>query len=364
MSRGHMRDFIWKVQGWLEAAYEWIRDLIRRVLPHEEDSPELRSLKLYVFLFVGIIGLMLVIGGVTFGIAVRGQPETLVPNLQGKDILDALMDLQGKELYADVQVQYSSDVDKGTVLSQRPAPGTLVKAGKRVILRVSKGPIIDKVENYVGMSLDDVKVHLQTLFASHSPNIIIKTPIIYQYRPGVPSGRVLAQSPAPDTKITGVTSLELVVSQEQGAVSTVTVGDYVGKSFEEAIQELTRDNIPFTFAVKASAKGADPGAVISQNPPKGSQAEYGQVIQLTMTAPSNVGKDNVFGLFQFALPPQAIAVNIRLVIVSDSMPKEIFSMKHPGGPLGVPYIVPEGSDLVLYVLDQEVAREKATAIQF
>jgi hypothetical protein len=30
----------------------------------------------------------------------------------------------------------------------------------------------------------------------------------------------------------------------------------------------------------------------------------------------------------------------------------------------VPYIVPEGSDLVLYVLDQEVAREKATAIQF
>ena len=63
-------------------------------------------------------------------------------------------------------------------------------------LRVSRGPIIDKVENYVGMSLDDVKIHLQTLFATHSPNIIIKTPVIYQYKPGVPSGRVLAQSPA------------------------------------------------------------------------------------------------------------------------------------------------------------------------
>jgi beta-lactam-binding protein with PASTA domain len=361
-----MRDFFWKVQGWLEAAYEWTRDLIRRILPHDEDSPELRSLKLYIFLFVGIIGLMLVIGGITFSIAVRGQPETLIPNLQGKDVLDALMDLQGKELYADVQVQYSSDQDKGIVLSQRPAPGTLVKAGKRVTLRVSKGPVIDKVENYVGMSLDDVKVHLQTMFASHTPNIIIKTPIIYQFKPGVPSGRVLAQSPAPNTKITGVASLELVVSQEQGAVSMVTVGDYVGKSFDEAIQELTRDNVPFAFSVKAASKGANAGAVISQNPPKGAQAEYGQVIQLTMTAPTatSVGKDNVFGLFQFTLPPQAIAVNIRLVIVSDSLPKEIFSMKHPGGPLGVPYIVPEGSELVLYVLDQEVARQKATAIQF
>jgi beta-lactam-binding protein with PASTA domain len=359
-----MRDFFWKIQAWLEAAFEWTRDFLKGVLPHEEDSPERRSLKLSVFLFVGIIGLMLVIGGITFSIAVRGQPETLVPNLQGKDILDALMDLQGKELYADVQLQYTSDTEKGTVLSQRPTAGTLVKAGKRVILRVSKGPIIDKVENYVGMNLDDVKSHLQTLFASHSPNIVIKTPVIYQYRPGVPSGRVLAQSPAPNTRITGVTALELVVSREEGAVSMVTVGDYVGKSFEEALQELTRDNVPFAFAVKGSAKGADPGSVISQNPPKGAQAEFGQVIQLTMTAPTNVGKDNVFGLFKYALSPQAIAVNIKLVIVSDAMPREVLSMKHPGGPLSVPYIVPEGSELVLYVLDQEVAREKAAAIQF
>lgn len=361
-----MKDFIWKVRRWLESAYEWGRDLVRRVLPNEEDSPEFRSLKLYVFLFVGIIGLMLVIGGVTFGIAVRGQPETLVPNLQGKDVLDALVELQNKELYADVQVQYSADLDKGIIMSQRPSPGTLVKAGKRVTLRVSRGPIIDKVENYVGMSLEEVKSHLQTMFASHTPNIVIKTPVIYQYKPGVPSGQVIAQSPPPNARIVGVTTLELVVSRELGAASTVTVGDYVGKNFQEAIQDLTRDNIPFSFAVRASSKGSEPGAVIAQNPPKGTQAEYGQVIQLTMTAPSasSVGKDNVFGLFKYALPPEAIAVTIRLMVVANTEPKEIFSMKHPGGPLSVPYIVPEGSDLVLSVLDQEVAREKATAMLF
>ncbi len=276
------------------------------------------------------------------------------------------MELQNKELYADVQIQYSSDLDKGVIMSQKPAPGTLVKAGKRVVLRVSRGPIIDKIENYVGMSLEDVKVHLQTMFASHTPNIVIKTPVIYQYKPGVPSGQVLAQSPAPNTKIMGVTSLELVVSQEQGATSTVTVGDYIGKSFQEAVQDLTRNNIPFSFAVKPSSKGSDPGSVIAQNPAQGTQADYGQVIQLTMTAPtaSSVGKGNVFGLFKFSLPPQAIAVTIRLMVVADSEPKEIFSMKHPGGPLSVPYIVPDGSELVLSVLDQEVAREKAIAMQF
>jgi beta-lactam-binding protein with PASTA domain len=359
-----MKDFIWKVRNWLERAYEWVRDFVRKVAPHADDSPEIRNLKIYSFLFVGIIGLMIVIGAVTFAIAVRGQPETLVPNLQGRDVLDALVDLQSKELYPDIQIQYSSEIEKNLVISQRPSPGTLVKAGKRVTLRVSKGPVIDKVENYVGMNLDDVKIHLQTLFASHSPNLLIKDPVLYRHENGTLAGKVLAQSPAPGTKITGLTYLELVVSQEQGGESTISVGDYAGKSFQEAMSELTRDNVPFAFTVRKAAKGAASGTVIDQNPDKGAQMAYGQVAQLTMTAPADVGKDNVFGLFKFSLPDQPIAVNIRLVIVSDSEPKEILSMKHPGGPLAVPYIVPEGSELVLYVLDQEMARAKATPLQF
>ncbi|HEY9595483.1 MAG TPA: PASTA domain-containing protein, partial [Spirochaetia bacterium] len=344
--------------------YRWAADLVYRITPHADDAPEVRSLKIYVFLFVGIIGLMIIIGSVTFGIAVHGQPETLVPNLQGRDILDALVDLQGKELYPDVQVQYSTTIDKDIIISQRPAPGTLVKAGKRVTLRVSKGPIIDKVENYVGMSLDDVKIHLQTLFATHSPNIIIKNPIVYTYRPGVPTGRVLAQSPAPGTKINGITDLELVVSQDQGAVSTITVGDYVGKSFQEALQELTRDNVPFAFTVVKPGKNADPGSILDQTPGKGAQIPYGQIVQLKMAAPTNIGRDNIFGLFKFSLPDQPIAVDVRLVLVSDSEPKDILTMKHSGGPLSVPYIVPAGSELVLYVVNQEVDREKAVAMQF
>jgi eukaryotic-like serine/threonine-protein kinase len=359
-----MRDFIWKLQNWLEKALAWTQAFLRKVLPHAEDSPELRSLKIYVFLFIGIIGLMLMIGGITFAIAVRGQPETLVPNVQGKDVLDALIDLQTKELVPEIQVQYSADSAKDTVLSQRPAPGTLVKAGKHIILRVSKGPVVDKVENYVGWMLTEVKSHLQTVFATHSASIVIKTPIIYQYKAGVPSGQVIAQSPPAGTKITDVTYVELVVSQDQGAASSVVAGDYVGKSFQEAIQELSGDSIPFAFTLTKTAKGAA-GSVVDQNPDTGTPLASGQVVQLTMLAPAaaSIGKDNIFGLFKYSLPDQPIAVSVRLVIASDSQPQEIFSTKLAGGPLSVPYIVPDGSELVLYVLDQEVDREKAVAVR-
>ncbi len=359
-----MRDFIWKARVWLEQAADWTVTFVRKVLPNAEDSAETRSLKLTIFLFVGIIGLMLVIGGVTFSIAVRGQDETLVPNLEGKDVLDALTDLQSKELYPDIQVQYSTSYDRNIVISQRPAPGTLVKAGKRVTLRVSRGPVIDKVENYVGMSLDDVKIHLQTLFASHTPNLIIKEPILYRFENGTAPGKILAQSPQPGAPITRLTYLELVVSQDQTGETMVSVGDYVGKNFQEAIADLTKSNIPFAFTVQKSASGKAPGSVIAQNPGPGEKISFDQVVQLTMTAPGDVGKGNVFGLFQYSLPQEPIAVDISLDIVSGSDRKNVLAMKHPGGPLAVPYVVPDGSDIVLTVLDQEVTRQKATPLGF
>ncbi len=359
-----MRELFWNVREWVEKAVEWTVEFARKVLPNAEDSAETRSLKLTIFLFVGIIGLMLVIGGVTFSIAVRGQDETLVPNLEGKDVLDALTDLQSKELYPDIQTQYSTRYDRNIVISQRPAAGTLVKAGKRVTLRVSRGPVIDKVENYVGMTLDDVKIHLQTLFATHSPNLIIKDPILYRYESGVPPGQVLAQSPRPGAPITGLTYLELVVSEDQTGQTMLTVGDYVGKNFQEAISDLTKANIPFAFTVQKAPAGKTPGAVIAQNPAAGEKISYDQVVQLTMAAPGDVGKGNVFGLFQYSLPQEPIAVDISLDIVSGTDRRNVLTMKHPGGPIAVPYIVPDGSDLVLTVLDQEVARQKAAPLGF
>ena len=359
-----MRDFIWKVQGWVEQAYQWTRQFVLSIVPHDEDSAEIRSLKLTVFLFVGIIGLMIVIGAITFSIAVRGRQQTLVPNLQGKDVLVALMELKSRELYPDIQETVSTAADKYQVLSQRPAPGTLVKAGKLVTLRVSKGAVLDTVENFVGMSLEDVKAHLQTLFAtSNTPNLVIKDPVIYRYEPGVAPGKVLAQSPKAGTPITDVTTLELVVSQDQGAQSQIVVGDYVNKSFDEAMTELIQDDIPFAFTVKKATKDQAAGAVVAQNPAKGGRLAYGQVLQLTMTPPQDVGKDNVFGLFKFTLTEQPIAVNIELDVVSSSGSKPLLAMKHPGGPIAVPYIVPAGSQLVLNVLDQEVARQDASSAQ-
>jgi beta-lactam-binding protein with PASTA domain len=358
-----MRDLLWKVRNSLERALEWTRVAVRKVLPHDSDSQETRNLKFTAFLFVGIIGLMILIGLVTFSIAVRGQEETLVPNVQGKELVAALIDLQGKELYPDIQVQFSTKIEKNIVIDQRPAPGTLVKAGKRIILRVSKGPIIDKVENYVGQGLAEVKSHLQAMFATQSPNLLIREPVMYRYEADTTPGIILAQSPKPGKQITGLTYLDFVVSKGQGD-SLAEAGDYKGMSFQEAIGELMKAGIPFTFTVQKPAKGQQPGTVSEQNPAPKEKLAYGQIMQLTMSVPASIGKDKVFGLFKFTLPDYPIAVDIRLKVISEGGEATLLAMKHPGGPLAVPYIVPEGSEIVLSVLDEEKAREPGVQLSF
>ncbi len=358
-----MRDIIWQIRSFLERAYKWTRDFLTRILPNQNDSQEVRSLKFTVFLFVAIIGCMIAIGFITFSIAVRGEEQTLVPNVKGKDLIAALQDLQSKELFPTVQVQFSTKAEKNVVLDQSPAPGTLVKAGKRVALRVSKGPVLGEVENYVGQSLDEIRGYLQTLFSTNSPNLLIKEPPIYRVSPGVTPGTIIAQSPKPGTKISGLTYLEFVVSQGEGE-AYAEVGTYTGMSFQEAITDLTRNNLPFFFSVQKPQKGQQPGGVVSQSPSPKAKLPYGQLVQLVMAAPSSPGKDKIFGVFKYSLPDYPILVDIRLDVISDTGTAPLLSMKHPGGPLSLPYIVPDGSELVLSVLDKEEVREKASAFEF
>jgi beta-lactam-binding protein with PASTA domain len=357
-----MRDFFWRVGKWFAGAGVQVRDTVRRALPDDRDTPEVRGLKLTVFLFVGIIGLMVLIAAATFGLASQGQIQTLVPNVTGKDLVTALVEMQEKELYPRVQVQFSSETEKNIIMDQNPAPGTLVKAGKRITLRVSKGPVLQEVENYVGRNLDEVRSYLQTLYASHSPNLVVGEPV-YRVEKGSAPGTILAQSPKPGAQISGLTRLEFVVARGEGELASA-VGQYTGLSFSEAIGELTKADLPFFFTVQKAEKGQRAGSVVSQEPAAGSRISLGGAVQLVMTPPENPGRGKIFGLFRYTLPDYPILVDIRLDVIAETGRLTILSARHGGGPLAVPYIVPEGSDLVLTVLDKEEVTVPASSYKF
>jgi len=328
-----------------------------KILPTYKDPPEKKKFKLVVLMIVGMLLLMLLLGLLTFFLSLHGAEQVTVPAVEGKDLIPALIELQEKELYPRVQVRFSSDYEKGLVLEQKPAPGASVRVGRRVTLVVSRGPVIDRIEDYVGQKLEDVRVPLQTVFASSQALLKIKQPSSSVFDESAP-GTILAQKPPAGQPLDSATELELVVSRGPKG-ETVTVAKYVDLRFQDAVAELSSANIPFAFTVRRAQGDEKSGVVVSQTPEAGSEITYGSVVQLVMTRPASVPSGKVFGVFEYSLPAYPIMVDVSLDAISPEGSTTVMAMKHPGGPIAVPYLVDDKSELVFYIFDKEEIRQAA-----
>jgi len=306
-----------------------------------------------LIIFTGIIALAV------FFLALRGAEQTMVPNVQGKELTAALLELQVKELYPRIQLRYSqSAADKGTILDQDPSPGSIVKAGRRIKLVVSRGVVVDKVEDYVGQNIDDVKMHLQTLFSTSSrPLLSVKEPPIYKFSTEA-AGTVLEQKPESGIDVSGPTRLEFVVSRgPENAM--VKVPDLVGLPFVDAMDRIRESGVVFAFSVKAPQGKETEGNIVSQVPAGQTVVTANTRVAVVVAAPSKVPEGEVFGLFQRSLPSYPYPLSVKLeALLPTGERRRIVSADHPGGDFSAPYRLPEGSVLILSVLNKEVVREE------
>jgi len=305
-------------------------------------------------IILGLLLLMFLSFIITFFVAVRGAEQTLVPDVTGELLIDGLIDLQDKELYPRIQVRFTEDpLEKDHIIAQDPQPGSVVRAGRRVKLTVSKGAVVDKVGDYVGQNLVDVKTQLQTLFASYKPLLIIREPVIYVYDDS-PAGTILEQKPEAGMQISGLTELELIVSR--GPVGErYVIDDFSGLKWQDALNRLVRSDQPFVFKIDEEAKDGSVSTVTGQVPKAGNSVLRGTPIELTISTPSKLGRDERFGTFEIALPDYPISVD--LVIekeLSGGKTETLLEMKHPGGTFSIPYREPAGTVLNLKVYDEKV----------
>ena len=165
-------------------------------------------------LFAALLCLvMVVVALIAFFAVLKGAERVMVPDVRNMELADALVKLQERELYPRIALRFTDNPqDKNTVLEQSPIAGSIVKAGRRVKLTVSRGAVLDKIENYVGQDLESVKLHLQSLFSASRPLVTIREPPMYRFDEAAP-GVILEQKPLPGTEISGSTVLDVIVSK-------------------------------------------------------------------------------------------------------------------------------------------------------
>jgi len=316
-------------------------------------------LRMFIFSVAGLIIFVSIIAVSVFFIAVRGAEQTMVPDLKGKELTEALLELQVKELYPRLQLRYSqTSADKGLIIEQEPRPGTIVKAGRRIRLVVSQGVVINKVENFIGRNLNDVKIDLQTIYTSagSAPLLSIKEPVMYEFSSENP-GIILAQKPEPGTDISGQVTLEFVVSRGREN-DAVTVPQLTGLSISKALELISGSGINFSFTERDRRENEKGETVVSQTPPAQTTIPITTVVQLTVVKPEKLENNEIFDIFRYTIPPNPYPLEVRLEALLPSSERiRLFTANYSGGNFTVPYKLPAGTTLVLSMYNREIHRQ-------
>ena len=298
-----------------------------------------------IFAFI----LMVLICLAVFFNYVRGPERVLVPEVRGKNLREALIEMQSRELYPKITQRYSDNPDdENTILEQSPSAGSIVRGYSRVNLVVSRGVVVQELENYVGQNFDEVKMNIQTTFAgSSNPLIVISAP---EYKGDLSAaGTILEQEPPEGTKISEPITLKLVVSRGPNFDNT-RVPYLIGKNIEQMQSQMAGSRVIYDFETHFASGDEKAGTVTSQQSFDSEFVKNYSRMTVELALPRGQIDGKVCGIFTDSLINYPYPVQMRLDAADkDGNIRTVVNFLHIGGKVTIPYIEEKGTVLTLYV---------------
>lgn len=250
-----------------------------------------RSIKAF-FQVASLLLLLVTVGMlsaiITIHFAIHGA-EVEVPSLKGMTISEARSVTAGLGLNLNVDNRYySGEVAAGHILTQSPAPGTVVRREWHVRISESLGPQKVDVPNTVGLQERVAELQLRRAGLDVGPTVHLPSATAAE-------GLVLAQDPpAHALDIAQPTVSLLVASPDEEQPDGYVMPNLVGKPVLSAQLQLSKVGIktatPTYQAVPVGEVGAGndaprlpviPGSVIAQSPPAGARVDQTTIVKLT-----------------------------------------------------------------------------------
>ncbi len=248
-----------------------------------------------------LVTIALVSALITMRLAVHGA-EVQVPVLRGRTLPQAVAELRAKDLQAGIDGHYYSETQPaGVVLTQRPAPGTLVRKSWRVRVTISLGPQKVAIPSVDGMNETLASITIRR--TGLQVGAVVGVPYAY-----APENTVIAQTPTGRaTDVEGPRVSILTAHPALPPEDASVMPDMIGENFTQAalaiihagfklapLQNATTttsaaaatDQAAAANATSPSTNGATtavpPGSVIAQVPAAGTRLPTGSTIQLTV----------------------------------------------------------------------------------
>lgn len=186
----------------------------------EEGKKELKGALLAFFWALVAVALLagIVFGAINFWMQ-GAPPEVRVPNYVGMNQTDAeaILKQQGLKMEVGREV-YNPTRPSGTVLSGQPRPDTVVRAGRQILVTVSRGKEPIRMYDFRDLTLDQAKRIMQ----KHGLRL---GEIVNQFDDSIPQGSIISQFPEAAQYFHRYDPISLVVSRGPMSHSTTSDSD-------------------------------------------------------------------------------------------------------------------------------------------
>jgi serine/threonine-protein kinase len=223
---------------------------------------------------VFVLGLIvwLIAGGASL-ISFGGNTNSniVVSNVVGKTYEEAFATLTAQDLLVSKQLQVSSTIPAGTVISTDPPAGQEVGPKTTVSVLVSSGQELALMPNLVGMTEQDA------ILAITNAKLVLGT-ITQSDSPSVAKNMVMSSDPAANQQITAGTIVNIVIS-----TGSVLVPNIVNLEISDARSQLTSPQVGYLVEtqVDPTCTGIAGTTVTAQSIAPGIQPQM-QTIVLTL----------------------------------------------------------------------------------
>jgi serine/threonine-protein kinase len=199
--------------------------------------------------------------------------RVVVPSTVGGSYEEAVGSFTPLGLTAVIlEKRFDEEIAKGRIIESVPPGGGKVDAGGSVELIISKGPERYTVPTITGLTPEAAQVTI-TKFP-----LTVGT-ITEVFNSEIPKGFVISTSPTSGSSVKRDTQVNLIVSK---GIEQVALDNYVGKSGEQALNELTEAGFDVESGY-AFSETTPELAVISQNPAGGATANKGAKVSILIS---------------------------------------------------------------------------------
>jgi len=199
--------------------------------------------------------------------------RVVVPSTVGGSYDEAVSSFTPLGLTAVIlENRYDEEIAKGRIIESEPPGGGKVDAGGSVKLIISKGPERYTIPSTTGLTPEAAQVAI-----SKSPLTI--GAVTEVFNSDIPAGFVISSTPAAGSSVKRDSKVDLIVSK---GIEQVALASYIGKSGEQALNELTEAgfNVEAGYAFSETTPEL---AVISQSPAGGTTANKGGKVTILIS---------------------------------------------------------------------------------